>query len=208
MFTDSKKQDKKSGIRISINCKRTLTMTKINKAIIYAHANAIGLLKSRKLKSLISSESRRRHTNEQILICDEKYAHGIVILNTPTILDLNQFSNQTKRHSITEELREAVWGNCKQLSSYNFRIKKIFKEPLEYVSDNSCVALGKFIDDVKIIDKHEEAVSVYKDKLEDIKKKASVEGKEDLKKMFEELYELFLKRYSEKNIKKMENINV
>ena len=183
-------------------------MTKIKKAIIYAHPNVINLLKSRKLKSLITTDTCKGYIDEKILICDEKFAHGIIILNKPTILDVNQFKNQMGRHSITEELREDVWCDSKYLNSHGFRIKKIFKNPIEYVSDNATISLGKFIGDVSIVNKHEEFVNKYNGILENIKQSDSVDGKEDLKAMFENLYELFLKKYSEKVANKMEKINV
>lgn len=178
----------------------------INKAIIYGYEKAIELLNARKLKEIITTDVSRGYIDEKIFICDETKLYGIIILNKATQLDVDQFKNHKSRHFITEDLRLSVWGNIKLFNSHTFRIKKVFKNPIEYTSEKTTSSLGKFIDDVNVVYKKDEAVIKYKNILEESRIKESIEGKEELKLMFENLYELFLERYSEKKNKKIENI--
>ena len=178
----------------------------IEKAIVYGHEKAIDLLKARKLKEIITADVSRDYTDEKIFICDDTKLYGVIILNKATQLDVDQFRNHQSRHFITDELREDVWGNTKVFNSHTFRIKKVFKNPIEYKSEKVSLSLGKFIDDVKVVNVEKEIFIKHQSILEDAKKKISVDGKENLKEMFENLYELFLEKYSEKVNKKSEKI--
>ena len=130
-------------------------------------------------------------------------------MNSPTKINIDQFKSHSSRHFITEELRYEIWGNTKHYNSHTFRIKKIFKEPIKYCSDEKSVSFGKFIKDVTIYNSEDVIVNKFSEILNAYKNISSETGSEDLKKLFEKLFELYLAKYSEKIAnKKAEITNV
>lgn len=125
----------------------------INKAIVY-DGRCIDLIRNRKLKEIITTESFGKFLEQKIFICDREKIYGIVILNKPNILNVDFFKNHFSRHNITEEFRQNVWSDINRFYSYSFRIKKIFKEPLNYFyEDQEKLAMSKFIEDVELLQK-------------------------------------------------------
>ena len=179
----------------------------LDKAVVYDLANAIDLLKTRKLKEIISSEFSKEHIGKEIYICDKDKIHGIIILNNPTQLNKDQLNNHFSRHFINEDLRSDILGKSSKLNAYTFRIKKIFKEPKTYNTNDKLATFINIIEDIKILSKDTEIINKFKLILEDIRNKNSVEGKEYLKELFENLYELFLCKYSAKIASKQSEKN-
>lgn len=133
---------------------------KINKAIIYDQFG-IDVLCARKLKEIISPTESKQFIGEEILICDKDKAYGIIILNESMQLDINLFKNHFSRHIITEDFREAVWPGVTKFNAFSFRIKKIFKEPLEYIyKGKENLTMSKFVEGIDILQK---GVIGYKD---------------------------------------------
>jgi len=161
---------------------------------------------SRKLKKIISIKSPNNIIGQEILICDSDKAYGIVILNEPYILDADLFKNNFSKHIITEECKNTIWPNINKFYSFSFRIKKIFKEPIEYKSSKART-MGDFIEDVKLIQEDSinykeieniETIIKYEDKLETFKSSNCDSGDELLKGLFMEVYELYIKKIGAK----------
>ncbi len=178
----------------------------INKAIIYDEIG-IASIQARVLKELISKTGDKSFIKQEIFICDKEKVYGIVVLNEPHILDLTQFKNHSSRHFCTEEGRENIWPGVNKFNAFSFRIKKIFKEPLQYTyMGEEQLAIGKFVEGVTIMKENidyadvSKAISIieYEDRLETLKTIEVEDEDKELQKLFLELYELFLKRFTEK----------
>lgn len=132
-----------------------MTKDKINKAIIYEEMG-IKSLCARKLKEIISPmpSNSMNFIGQEILICDKEKVYGIIVLNEPIILDKDQFNSHFSRHIITEEFKDMVWSDIYKFKAFSFRIKKIFKEPLEYVyMGEGELTMGKFVEGIDILEK-------------------------------------------------------
>lgn len=162
----------------------------INKAILYS-GTGIELIKNRSINELVSSDCHFNNCNENIFICDENFAYGIIKVNSPSQVDVEQFNNRFNRHKITNEFRRDVIGEFKSYNVYTFRIKRMFKKPLEHNFKGDLV-FGKFIKNIDVID---EKVLEYRNRLLEIK---NIKSNNKLKPLFENLYELFLNKYNEK----------
>ncbi|MHA1833199.1 MAG: hypothetical protein ACTSV7_04350 [Candidatus Baldrarchaeia archaeon] len=173
------------------------------KAITYPETG-INLIRARKLKEIVSPHISRQHIGQEIFICDKKNVFGVVILNQPTSLTESQFKNHSSRHFITEELKDTVWPNVKKFNAYTFRIKKVFKKPLEFrYKGQEDLEMGELIHNVEIIDREKEAletkVNKYKARLETLKDlPCSVEDLNQ-KNLLTELFELYLTKLSQKS---------
>lgn len=132
----------------------------IDKAIIY-HKTGIELIRARKLKEIISPSFSSKHVGEEIFICDKNKVYGIIVLNQPTTLTVDQFKNHSSRHLITQELKEDIWPDVNKFNAYTFRIKKIFEKERDFFYDRrDKLVMSEFIKDVEILEK---GVIGYKD---------------------------------------------
>ena len=179
-----------------------------NKAIIYEEIG-IKSLCARKLKEIISSAGSKQFIGQEILICDKDKAYGIIVLNEPHILDTEQFKNHFSRHFITEEGRENIWPGVSKFNAFSFRIKKIFKEPLQYIyMGKEKLVISKFVKGITMIQNNidysdiDKAISIieYEDKLDVLKNIEVADEDKDLQELFLSLYALFLKRIAEKAV--------
>ena len=123
----------------------------INKAIVLSPVS-IDLIRTRILKEIISIKGSKEHIGKEIFICDKDKVHGVIELNEPHILNVDLFKNHESRHLINEEFREELWPNKNKFYAYSFRIKKIFKEPLNYFYEGE-IAMSKFINDIEVLQK-------------------------------------------------------
>ena len=174
----------------------------INKAITY-HKTGIDLIRARKLKEIISPSLSTKHVGEEIFICDKEKVHGIIILNEPTSLTVAQFKNHASRHLITEEAKDNIWPSVKKFNAYTFRIKKVFKNSLEYMyKGQEDLEISELIEGVEIIDREAEAlqalVNKYNVRLETLKGIECDKDNEVLKNLYIRLFELYLKRMLQK----------
>jgi hypothetical protein len=185
-----------------------MTNNKINKALIYDEVG-IGSIRARALKEIISKTGAKSFVGQEIILCDKDKAHGIITLNEPHILDTDQFKSHSSRHLITDEGRENIWPGVSKFNAFSFRIKKIFKDPIEfvYIGDTK-LATGEFVEGVTIkeenidysnLEKAEASVK-FEEILEAHKAKPCKEEDLELKTLFLELYELFAKRLIEKSL--------
>ena len=185
-----------------------MTKQEINKAIIYEEIG-IKALCARKLKEIISPmpSNSMNFIEQEILICDKEKVYGIIVLNKPILLDKDQFNSHFSRHIITEEFKDMFWSDVYKFNAFSFRIKKIFKEPLQYIyMGKEKLAMGKFIEGVTIMKENidyadvSKAISIieYEDRLETLKTIEVEDEDKELQKLFLELYELFLKRFTVK----------
>jgi len=99
-----------------------------DKAIVLADKSAKSIC-ARNKKEIILPQGSGKHIGEPIFLCGDK-VYGIIILNEPTSITVDQFKNRYKRHFITEKTRETLWPNIEHFYAYSFRIKRIFKEPI------------------------------------------------------------------------------
>ncbi len=174
----------------------------INKAITY-HETGIDLIRARQLKEIISPNFSKLHVGEEIFICDREKVHGIIVLNEPTVLNVEQFKNHSSRHLITEELKDEIWPKVKKFNAYTFRIKKVFKKSLEYRHVNQKnLNMSELIKDLELVDREQEALeakfSKYEVRLETLKGLECDESKEQLKGLLTELFQLYIKRILQK----------
>jgi len=178
-----------------------------NKAIVY-DSQGIELLRNRQLKTLIATGKSVQHLGQEIAICDKDKVYGIVVLNEPIILDKDLFENHFSRHHITKEFKEEVWPSINKFFSHSFRIKKIFKEPLDYVYKGDEVGMGDFVADISIIQEPSidytaletiKNIIKYEDKLEMFDNMNCKSEDEELKSLFVDLYKLFIIKLANKN---------
>ena len=177
---------------------------KINKAIIYDKF-FIDILCARKLKEIVSDKAR--FVGQEIFICDKEKVYGTIILNEPHVLNMDFFKNHESRHFITDIGMNEVWPGVNRLNAFSFRITKIFKEPLQYIyMGKEKLAMGKFVEGITIMKENidytyvSKAISIieYEDRLETLKTIEVEDEDKELQKLFLELYELFLKRFTVK----------
>ena len=102
---------------------------------------------------------------------------------------------------------EENWPGVNNFSAFSFRIKKIFKEPLQFVyMGDKKLAMGEFVEGVTLMKENldysdvAKAITIveYEDKLQSLKSIEVEDEDKEVQKLFLELYELFLKRFSEK----------
>ena len=142
------------------NLFKPMTEKITNKAIIYDQFG-IDVFCARKLKQIISPIGSKQFIGQEILICDKEKAYGTIILNEPILLDSGLFKNHFSRHAITEYSRENIWPGVNKFNAFSFRIKNIFKEPLEYTyKGQEELAMSEFVEGVEILEK---GVIGYKD---------------------------------------------
>lgn len=124
---------------------------KTNKAIIYDKF-FIDILCARKLKEIISDKSK--FIGQEIFICDKEKVYGTIILNEPHILNRNFFKNHESRHFITNIYMKEIFPDTNKFNAFSFRIKKIFKEPLEYTYEGQeGLAMSEFVEGIEILEK-------------------------------------------------------
>jgi hypothetical protein len=179
-----------------------MEIDQIKNGIIYSSA-AMALLRKRQLKELVSPNSTKFVIDEPIFICDTEKVHGVIILNRPQSLNKDLFNNHFSRHLITEEFKELVWPNIKKFNTYTFRIKKVFKDPIDFKTfDKSNLSMSQFLKDIELVDKEKEEfdkkISDYKIRLEKLKELSVIEDDSVLKDLILSLYSLVIERIEEK----------
>lgn len=100
---------------------------------------------ARKKNEIISDKVSTKHIGKPIFLCGDKI-YGIIELNQPSILDKDFFKSHFKRHMVTDAAREELWPGEERLYAYSFRIKRIFKEPIDCEIKNQ---LG-FVEDLEM----------------------------------------------------------
>lgn len=116
-----------------------------DKAIVLTDKNA-RLICARKKKEIITDSLSGKHVNQPIFLCGDK-VYGILVLNEPTNLDEGLFKNHYKRHLIDEKTKDELWPDATKYYSYSFRIKRIFKEPVDLNREFNGV---EFLDNLEI----------------------------------------------------------
>jgi hypothetical protein len=188
-----------------------MKLDNIKKSIVY-DTSSINLLRSRKLKEIVSPNNLKTSNGESIFICDKEKIHGIIILNEPTNITRDILKNRFKRHQLSEEVIDTNWPSLKRFNAHSFRIKKVFKEPLEFrYSGKGCLKNGELLNNVEIIDREKEAleqkINKYKDRLDTLKGFKCSEEKEIVKDLFLELFGLVINKMEEPKSKAKELIN-
>lgn len=122
------------------------TQIKIEDKGILLSDKSATLICARKKKEIILDKINTAYIDKPIFLCGDK-VYGIIILNEPAKIEKYQFKNRFKRHMITEEACEELWPGQETLYAYGFRIKRIFKDPID--CDSAFNKIG-FIDDLDI----------------------------------------------------------
>ena len=119
----------------------------IKSGLILSKKSTINICK-RKKKEIVLPELSGHHIGKPIYICG-KQVYGVIILNAPHNIDDQQFDSHFNRHFVSKGFREKVWPDVKKFYSYSFRIKKIYKKPLDYICDDKWTI--RFLDDVELV---------------------------------------------------------
>jgi hypothetical protein len=188
-----------------------MKLNNIKKSIVYDKAS-IDLLRSRKLKEIISKSSLNLSKDEPVFICDKEKIHGVIILNEPSNLNRDILKNRFSRHKLTEEVIDTTWPSVKKFNAHSFRIKKVFKEPLEFrYSGKGNLSTGELIKNIEIVDREKEAldekINKYKNRLDTLKGLKCSGEKEIVKDLFLDLFGLVLNKMEEPKSKAEELIN-
>lgn len=158
----------------------------------------IKLICARKKKEIILPEMSRAHVGKPIFLCG-KSVYGIIELNEPQAIDEYQFKSRYKRHLITDIEREQMWPVATKYYAYSFRIKRIFKESLEYVNEEEVVGFMKSIN-FSLDVKSEGKVTLEKDfynyygEVEELEKLVAIEGYGGIQKTLLQLYKLLIQK--------------
>lgn len=170
------------------------TEFKTDNSGIFLFDKCAELICARRKKEIILTECNESYINKPIFLCSDK-VYGIVVLNSPSHIDRDQFTSRHKRHLITEEARESIWPDQEKFFAYGVRIKRIFKDPLEYVKDSECEIgfMDNIIFDVeKNLTERKIDFSKYYTELEELKTLEVKKGYESIRDTLLELYKLFV----------------
>lgn len=127
---------------------------------IYLPERHATLIVGRKKKAIVTSNKYTKYIGKPIYICSN-YIYGIITLNTPIEINIDQFNHLRNRHQISDSERDSWWPDVKKFYLYNFRVNKMYKTPKKYKLES-----GKhvFIDNVEI-DKSSDIIKVRADEV-------------------------------------------
>jgi len=167
-----------------------------DKAVIISEKQA-KLITIRQVQEIILDEKSLEHVGEPILFGNKKI-YGTIELNAPQTINIEQFRNRQGRHQLTDKDRIKFLDDNEKLYAYSFKIKKIFKDPLDFVKSKD----RGFLFDIDLeIENEKNIIDEYLNKLSYFK---SIEVNKDdkfLKDCFVDLYSLFLEKFKVKKEK-------
>ncbi|MCD6429348.1 hypothetical protein J7L09_01495, partial [bacterium] len=84
-------------------------------------------------KAIVKSRKYSKYIGVPIYVIQKDLCYGIIQLNPPIKIDLEEFRALRKKHKITEEERKRWWPGKKKFYYYTFKVLVKFKEPKKIV---------------------------------------------------------------------------
>jgi len=76
---------------------------------------------------IVKNVKLAKHIKEPLLLCSGEYAYGVVVLEMPIEIDLEEFKKLEDKHCISEKLRQQLWPEDKKLYAYDFKFERLEK---------------------------------------------------------------------------------
>lgn len=95
--------------------------------IIYPYGTFI---QNKTKKIIVKSKYITSIIQQKLLLIEDKIALGLIVLDEPKEIDLNQFAKLRDLHRITEADREKWWSSYKKLYAYRIIQSKFFHKPI------------------------------------------------------------------------------
>ena len=83
-------------------------------------------------KAIVKSVRFRSHIGEPLFLLSGNLCYGVIKLDSPVEIDLNQFKELTPKHLVSEEERQSWWPEKKKLYYYPITIVSLFNPPRKW----------------------------------------------------------------------------
>ena len=90
------------------------------------------LIWRRRKKAIVKSVRFTAHIGEPLYLLSDTLCYGIIKLDSPVEINLNEFKELTPKHLISEEERERWWSGKRKLFYYPLIIEKLFETPRKW----------------------------------------------------------------------------
>ncbi len=126
---------------------------------------------------IVQSKYLRNVISRPLILVSGQNAYGVIRLNAPKAISLEEFSNLEKHHKISEEERSSWWPDKKILFAYTFDFFAKYPEPIliESSSGTPIIKQVKFIKNSKVWKWAKPGYRIFE--IEDLKEIPGYKGK-------------------------------
>lgn len=87
------------------------------------------LISSGAKRAIVKSKKFTAHIGEPLFLLSGNFCYGIIQLDSPVEINLEQFKTLQKKHRVTGEERKKWWPQATKLYYYPFQVKNFFDPP-------------------------------------------------------------------------------
>jgi len=104
-----------------------------NRNGIYLTSPQGKLISSGEKTLIIQNKNYKEMVNIPLYLIEDNLCYGVIKLEEPKLITLQEFKELQDKHKITDEERQKLWSSKEILFSYSFEILKTFPEPIPII---------------------------------------------------------------------------
>lgn len=111
----------------------SLKNEKVKHGIYLAEPDGEWIADGKKTAIVKKKALSEEYVERDVFLCSGKFVYGIINLDKPKEINLEEFKDLEEKHQVSDERRVKWWGeDTKEFFYYTFKMKEKFKEPKEY----------------------------------------------------------------------------